>query len=77
MMLRSIFGSDSRERILTFLVNSQAGCASGLARLSGLDLFAVQKTAQRVRAESILQSRPVGRMRTDAAQPLARAMANG
>ena len=62
-MLRSIFGSDSRERILTFLVSNQEGYASEIARTSGLDLFAVQKQLEQFEAEGLLQSRPVGRMR--------------
>ena len=62
-MLRSIFGSDSRERILTFLVNNQEGYASEIAREGGLDLFAVQKQLQQFETDGLLQSRPVGRMR--------------
>jgi len=62
-MLRSIFGSDSRERILTFLVSNQEGYASEIARASGLDLFAVQKQLQQFETDGLLQSRPVGRMR--------------
>jgi len=62
-MLRSVFGSDSRERILTFLVSNQEGYASEIAGASGLDLFAVQKQLQQFETDGLLQSRPVGRMR--------------
>ena len=58
-----MFGSDSRERILTFLVSNQEGYASEIARTSGLDLFAVQKQLEQFEADGLLQSRPVGRMR--------------
>ncbi|HEY9153060.1 MAG TPA: winged helix-turn-helix domain-containing protein [Anaerolineales bacterium] len=62
-MLRSILGSDSRERILTFLVSNQEGYASEIARTSSLDLFAVQKQLEQFEADGLLQSRSVGRMR--------------
>ncbi|MGA7194011.1 MAG: winged helix-turn-helix domain-containing protein [Anaerolineales bacterium] len=62
-MLRSILGSDSRERILTFLVSNQEGYASEIAHTSGLDLFAVQKQLEQFEADGLLQSHPVGRMR--------------
>ena len=62
-MLRSLFGSDSRERILTFLVGNQEGYASEIAHTSGLDLFAVQKQLQQFETDGLLQSHPVGRMR--------------
>ena len=62
-MLRSIFGSDSRERILIFLVSNQEGYASEIARISDLDLFAIQKQLEQFEADGLLQSRPVGRMR--------------
>jgi len=62
-MLRSLLGSESRERILTFLVDNQEGYASEIAHTSGLDLFAVQKQLQQFEVERLLQSRPVGRMR--------------
>src|SRR5271169_1876578 len=62
-MLRSIFGSESRERVLTFLVSNQEGYASEIAHTSGLDLFAVQKQLEQFEADGLLQSRLVGRMR--------------
>ena len=62
-MLRSIFGSDSREHILTFLVNRQEGYATEIARSSELDLFAIQKQLEKFEKDGILQSRPAGRMR--------------
>jgi hypothetical protein len=62
-LLRSVFGSDSRERILTFLVSNQEGYASEIARTSRLDLFAVQKQLEQFETDGLLQSRPVGRMR--------------
>jgi DNA-binding transcriptional ArsR family regulator len=68
-MLRSIFGSVSRERILTFLVSSREGYASEIARQAGLDLFAVQKQLEQFEADGLLQSRPVGRMRVFSFNP--------
>ena len=62
-MLRSLLGSDSRERILTFLVGNQEGYASEIAHTSGLDLFAVQKQLQQFEMDGLLQSHPVGRRR--------------
>ena len=62
-MLRSLLGSDSRERILTFLVGNQEGYASEIAHASGLDLFAIQKQLQQFETDGLLQSQPVGRMR--------------
>jgi DNA-binding transcriptional ArsR family regulator len=62
-MLRSILGSDSRERILTILVGNRESYASEIARTSGLDLFAVQKQLEQFESDGILQSRQVGRMR--------------
>lgn len=62
-MLRSLFGSGSRERTLTFLVCNQEGYASEIAHASGLDLFAVQKQLQQFETDGLLQSHPVGRMR--------------
>ena len=63
IMLRSLFGSDSRERTLTFLVCNQEGYASEIAHTSGLYLFAVQKQLQQFETDGLLQSHPVGRMR--------------
>ena len=68
-MLRSILGSDSRERILTFLVSNQEGYASEIARASNLDLFAVQKQLKQFEADGLLQSRSVGRMRVYSFNP--------
>ncbi len=62
-MLRTIFGSASRERILTFLVSNQEGYASEIARRGDLDLFAVQKQLEQFETDGLLQSRRVGRMR--------------
>ena len=62
-MLRTVFGSASRERILTFLVSNQEGYASEIARRGDLDLFAVQKQLEQFETDGLLQSRRVGRMR--------------
>ncbi len=69
IMLRSILGSDSRERILTFLVSNQEGYASEIARTSDLDLFAVQKQLEQFEADGLLQSHRVGRMRVYSFNP--------
>ena len=68
-MLRSILGSTSREHILTFLVSNQEGYASEIARVSGLDLFAVQKQLEQFEADGLLQSRSIGRMRVYSFNP--------
>ena len=62
-MLRSFLGSNSRERILTFLASNREGYASEIAHTSGLDLFAIQKQLQQFETDELLQSHPVGRMR--------------
>lgn len=68
-MLRSILGSESRERVLAFLVNNREGYATEIVRSSGLDLYAVQKQCEKFEADGVLQSRVVGRVRVYAFNP--------
>ena len=62
-MLQSIFGSESREQVLTYLVNNHEGYASEIARASDLDLYAVQQQLEKFESNGLLISWPRGRMR--------------
>ncbi len=62
-MLRSIFGSESREKILAFLVKYHRGYASEIARFSNLDLYAVQQQLEKFELNDLLVSQTAGRKR--------------
>ena len=68
-MLQSLFGSSSRESILTLLVNNQEGYATQIAHAGGVDLYAIQTQLKKFEAEGILQSRVVGRTRVYSFNP--------
>jgi DNA-binding transcriptional ArsR family regulator len=72
-MLKPVFGSESSERVLAFLVTHEAGYASEIAQSIDMDLFAVQKQLGKFESAGLLASRTVGRTRVyrfDAAYPL-------
>lgn len=62
-MLESIFGSESAENVLIFLVARDEGYATEIARFFETKLFSIQKQLQKFEYNGILVSRSVGRTR--------------
>lgn len=62
-MLRTLFGSKSREQVLIFLASHTAGYATEIARLSGMDLYSIQKQLKNLDRGDVIISRQAGRKR--------------
>ncbi len=62
-MLKPLLGSESRERVLIFILARATGYATQIAAFYQTDLNQVQKQLDGLEAGAILVSRPVGRTR--------------
>ena len=63
IMLASLFGSKTAERVLIFLAAREEGYAREMARFFETDLKSVQKQLDKLEAAGVLSSREVGRTR--------------
>ncbi|HLC03419.1 MAG TPA: winged helix-turn-helix domain-containing protein [Anaerolineales bacterium] len=63
IMLESLFGSKSAERILLFLFAREEGYPTEIARLFRTDLYGIQRKLDGLEAGGIVASKKVGRTR--------------
>lgn len=68
-MLQPVFGSKSSEEVLAFLVLHPKGHASEIAKITGLNLFAVQKQLGKFENAGLLLSQRAGRKRVYSFNP--------
>jgi hypothetical protein len=62
-MLQSLFGSENRERVLSFLFARQQGYPREIARFYDTSLYGIQKQLDKLETGGILVSRMAGRTR--------------
>ena len=62
-MLEPLLGSESKERVLLFLLAREEGYATEIARFYDTDLYGIQNQLDRLETGGVLVSRKVGRTR--------------
>jgi predicted transcriptional regulator len=62
-MLGPLLGSESKERVLMFLLAREEGYATEMARFFETDLYGIQNQLDRLETGGIVVSRKVGRTR--------------
>jgi DNA-binding transcriptional ArsR family regulator len=63
MLLSSIFGSETAEKVLLYLQNYGCGHPRGIATTFGVPVSQIQRQLERLEREGLLVSRLVGRTR--------------
>jgi hypothetical protein len=63
VMLRSLLGSESSERVLLFILARNEGYATEIARFFDSDLYAIQRQLEKLESGGVLASRTAGRTR--------------
>jgi predicted transcriptional regulator len=62
-MLEPLLGSESKERVLLFLLAREEGYATEIARFFETDLYGIQNQLDRLETGGVMVSRKVGRTR--------------
>ena len=62
-VLKGILRAESQEKILLYLLVRESGYGKAIAEFFGLSTNSVQKQLARLEEDSVVVSRPVGRMR--------------
>jgi predicted transcriptional regulator len=68
-MLGPLLGSESKERVLIFLLARETGYATEMARFFETDLYGIQNQLDRLETGGILVSQKVGRTRVYSFNP--------
>ena len=63
MMLQSVFGNDTLEKVLYFVRRNRDGYALGISKKLGLPVSQIQRQLERMEKGGVLASRLVGRTR--------------
>lgn len=63
VMLQSLLGSESSERVLVFILARNEGYATEIARFFDSGLYAIQRQLEKLKLGGVLASRTAGRTR--------------